>query len=262
MSKRRNRRAVPADPTKAAVAPAVAPPGPVPEARPAPRQHEKQRRSAQRARTRSRRRFLVSLGGAALFGAGAFLFLRPADAFLAVGPQAAYAAPVMGEPTAPVTVVWYSDFQCPFCAAWSRSVEPEFIKRYVDTGKAKLVMKNFQVRGPESRTAAQAAACAGEQGKFWQYHDFLYAHQRGENSGAFSSGNLKGFAPTLGLDTAAFGQCLDSGRYRAAIDADLSEGRGLGVTATPTFIINGGQRIVGAQPIEAFARVIDPLVQR
>lgn len=109
-------------------------------------------------------------------------------------------------------------------------------------------------------TAGQAAACAGEQSRFWDYHDSLYAHQRGENSGAFSSQNLKGFAQAPGLDTAAFGACLDSGRYRGAIDADFEQGRREGVTATPTFIVNGQQRIVGAQPIEAFARVIDPLL--
>lgn len=220
------------------------------------------RRARQRGRARGGRRLLFSLAGAAVFAVAAYLFLRPTDLPLVgafAGAPVAYASPSMGDPSAPVTVVWYSDFQCPFCAAWDRSVLPEFKRRYVDAGKVRLVMKNFQVRGPESRTAGQAAACAGEQSRFWDYHDSLYAHQRGENSGAFSNQNLKGFAQALGLDPAAFGGCLDSGRYRGAIDADFEQGRREGVTATPTFIVNGQQRVVGAQPIEAFARVIDPL---
>jgi protein-disulfide isomerase len=169
---------------------------------------------------------------------------------------AAYVAPVRGESNAPVTIVEYGDFQCPNCGAFARSTEGELIRRYIDTGKARLVWKNFAWIGGESKQAAQAAACAGAQGRFWEYHDYLYAHQRGENAGAFSAANLKSFATALALDRAAFDPCLDSGRYQSVIDKDASEVRALGLTGTPTFIING-TRIVGAQPLSVIAKIID-----
>jgi protein-disulfide isomerase len=169
---------------------------------------------------------------------------------------AAYVAPVRGDPNAPVTIVEYGDFQCPSCGAFARSTAPELIRRYVDTGKVKIVWKNFAWIGNESKLAAQAAACAGAQGQFWAYHDYLYAHQRGENAGAFSAANLKSFATALALDRAAFDPCVDSGRYLSVVDKDASEVRGLGLTGTPTFVINGA-RLVGAQPLSVFTKVIE-----
>ena len=132
----------------------------------------------------------------------------------------------------------------------------ELIRRYIDTGKARLVWKNFAWIGDESKRAAQAAACAGDQGKFWEYHDYLYAHQRGENTGYLTNANLKTFASALSLDRTPFDVCLDSGRYKAVVDNDGSEVRRLGLTGTPTFVING-TRVVGAQPFSVFAAVID-----
>ena len=169
---------------------------------------------------------------------------------------AAYTAPVRGSASAPVAIIEYGDFQCPSCGAFARGTEAELIRRYIDTGKAKLVWKNFAWIGTESKLAAQAAACANEQGKFWEYHDHLYANQRGENTGYLSGATLKAFASTLALDRAAFDPCLDSGRYKARVERDGSEVRSLGLTGPPTFIING-TRIVGAQPIGVIAGVIE-----
>lgn len=169
---------------------------------------------------------------------------------------AAYTPPVRGSATAPVTIIEYGDFQCPSCGAFARGTEAELIRRYIDTGKAKLVWKNFAWIGTESKLAAQAAACANEQGKFWEYHDHLYANQRGENTGYLSGATLKAFASTVALDRAAFDPCLDSGRYKAIVERDASEVRGLGLTGTPTFVING-TRVVGAQPIGVIAGVIE-----
>ncbi len=212
--------------------------------------------AATRARANATRRWALVVGGALLFGVAAFLFLQPELGTSSSGPAVAYAAPVLGDPNAPVTIVEYGDFQCPSCGAFFGSVEPALKARYIDTGKAKLVFKNFPWIGPESKRAAEAAACAGAQGRFWEYHDALYANQHGENAGFLTPETLKTFAARLGLDTAAFGACLDSGAYRAAVVADFNEVRRLGLTGTPTFLING-QRIVGAQSFQVFASVID-----
>jgi protein-disulfide isomerase len=173
-----------------------------------------------------------------------------------VAPPVPYASPVRGEASAPVTIVEYGDFQCPSCGAFFRSVEPRVIADYVRTGKAKLVFKNFAWIGEESRRAAEAAACAGAQGRFWEYHDLLYSSQRGENQGAFATANLKRFATQLGIEQAAFDACVDGRAYKAAVEADMNEVRSLGLTGTPTFLING-QRIVGAQAYAVFANAIE-----
>ena len=124
------------------------------------------------------------------------------------------------------------------------------------TGKARLVWHDCAWIGAESRDAANAARCAGDQGKFWEYHDLLYANQAGENAGAFSKDRLKAFGDQLGLEPTAFHACLDSGKYRDAVQADFADVRQKGFNGTPTFVI-GNQRIVGAQPFEVFAAAID-----
>ena len=134
-------------------------------------------------------------------------------------------------------------------------VEPELAQRYLETGKARLVWHDFAWIGEESRLAAQAARCAARQGKFWEYHDHLYANQRGENQGQFAPTNLKSFAGALALDTAAFGDCLDKKEDLPAIQHELAEGRSRGVAATPSFLINGQRLISGSA--EQFYRAID-----
>lgn len=222
----------------------------------------RRRPAGARRRKTQRRNVVIGVGVAfAAVLAVAVLVVRPGAGGTLLGGgdpslTAAYVAPVRGQANAPVTIVEYGDFQCPNCGAFARSTEAELIRRYIDSGKAKLVWKNFAWIGGESKQAAQAAACAGAQGRFWEYHDYLYAHQRGENAGAFSVTNLKSFATALALDRAAFDPCLDSGRYQSVIDKDASEVRSLGLTGTPTFIING-TRIVGAQPLSVIAKIID-----
>lgn len=215
----------------------------------------KRRQQRGRARDRGRRlRVLGAIAAAALFGLGAFLFTRPSDEAV-VPPLVAYAAPERGEPNAPITIVEYADFQCPSCGAFTRSTAPRLVEQYVRTGQAKIVFKHFAWIGEESRRAAEASACAHAQGRFWDYHDILYANQRGENSGAFSTATLKRLAGALGLDQAQFDSCVDGRSYRAAVAADFNEVRSMGLTGTPTFFVNG-QRIVGAQPYAVFERAI------
>ena len=125
----------------------------------------------------------------------------------------------------------------------------------------KLVRHDFAWIGEESRTAAQAARCAGQQSKFWEYHDYLYHHQRGENRGQFSPANLQAYAADLGLDTAAFADCLQRGADLPEIQQLLAQGRAEGIRATPTFVING-QRVAGAQSVNQVAALLDAELAR
>jgi protein-disulfide isomerase len=134
-------------------------------------------------------------------------------------------------------------------------VKPALLQQYVDTGEAQFVYKHSAFLGPESVWAAQAAECAADQGKFWEYHDLLFQRQKGENQGAFSKDNLIGFAKELGLDMTQFEPCLQDDKTLARVQADTEEGQQFGVRGTPTFFING-KPLVGAQPLEAFQNAI------
>ncbi len=130
--------------------------------------------------------------------------------------------------------------------------------QYIDTGKAKVVYHHMAFIGNESQWAAEAAECAGDQNKFWDYADYVFTHQAGENVGAFSRNNLKGFAVQVGLDTNAFNACFDGGKYTQAVKQETQQGQQLGIRATPTFFING-QRITNLPTADDFGRMIDSL---
>ncbi len=164
--------------------------------------------------------------------------------------------PVLGDKNAKVTIVEFADFQCPFCEKLYTQVEKNIIKDYVDTGKAKFAFRHYAFLGQESTDAANAAECANEQAKFWEYHNYLYEHQGQENSGTFSKDNLKGFAGTLVLDTAKFNDCLDSAKYQKNINKDLSEGGKAGVDGTPATFVNG-VKLSGALPYSDFKKEIE-----
>jgi protein-disulfide isomerase len=124
---------------------------------------------------------------------------------------------------------------------FARSVAPQMITEYVDTGKLRYVFKYFPFLGDESYYAAEAAECAGDQDKFWEYHDLLFLRWQGEGRGTFLPDKLKGYAGELALDTQAFGACLDSRRHEALVLADKRDGAQAGVSRTPTLILNGQQ---------------------
>ena len=115
---------------------------------------------------------------------------------------------------------------------------------------------NFAFLGEESQWAAEAAECAGDQDAYWEYHDYLFSHQNGENQGAFSKDNLKKIAVELKLDAQAFNECMDSGKYTQLITDQTNFARQLGVQSTPSFLVNG-QGVVGAQPFDSFKQLID-----
>lgn len=153
-----------------------------------------------------------------------------------------------GQDSAPVTIVEYSEFLCPFCARAALSTLPEVQEEYVAAGKVKLAFKHFIVHGEKAVLAAGAAECASEQNAFWGYHDMLYLNQ---GSVDFGAENLKRFAEELGLDSDSFNTCLESERYMDKLAADLDEARQVGVSGTPSFLIDG-KLVVGYQPFEEF----------
>jgi len=160
-------------------------------------------------------------------------------------------APVRGTVTAPVTIVEYSDFHCPFC----RRVQPTLtglLQKY--PGKVRLVYKHLPLDSlhPQARRVSEAAWCAAKQDKFWGFHDAVYADTSNDSSEA----TLKGYATAAGLDAAAFGACLANPETRAAIERDVTQGEALGLNSTPGFFVNG-REVRGAQPIEAFETIID-----
>ena len=161
-----------------------------------------------------------------------------------------------GNANAPVVIIEFADFQCPFCGQYAASTAPQIEEQYIKTGKARFGFMNFAFLGDESNWSAEAAECAADQNKFWEFHDKLYSSQSGENKGAFNKDNLKKFAQELGLDTSTFNTCLDSGKYTALIQADTQASSALGVQSTPTFLVNG-QPVVGAQPFDVFKQTID-----
>jgi len=158
--------------------------------------------------------------------------------------------PGKGNANAKVTIIQFSEFQCPFAGRFARDTLPDIKKDYIDTGKVKFVYRDFIVHST-SQKAQEAAQCANEQGKFWEMHDLLY-----QNQGALEVDDLKGYAQQLGLNTASFDSCLDSGKYESEVQKDTSDGRSYGVGGTPTFFING-KKLVGAQPYETFQQAIE-----
>lgn len=164
--------------------------------------------------------------------------------------------PFLGDPNATLTVVEFSDFQCPFCGRFFKDVAPQLKKDYIDTGKVKFVYKHLAFLGKESTDAANASECAKEQNKFWQYHDKLFNSQNGENQGTFSTDNLKKFAADLGLNTIQFNSCLDAQKYDDHVQADVAEANRLGFSSTPSTAV-GDTPVIGAQPYNAFKTIID-----
>jgi protein-disulfide isomerase len=170
-------------------------------------------------------------------------------------PSALNTGRVLGRADAPVTIDLYSDFQCPICRRAEQLIR-QIAPAYIDTGKAKVVYHNFAFIGQESEWAAQAAECANEQGKFWEYSYILFDNQTGENVGAYSQANLKKFAADARLDTTAFNACFDSGKYVSLIQKEKAEAQARNIRATPSFYVNG-QFIEGLLPASQFTALID-----
>ena len=159
----------------------------------------------------------------------------------------------LGDEKAAITLIEFSDYQCPFCGRFYQQTLPQIKENYVKTGKVKFVFKDFPLESihPFAMPAAIAARCAGDQDKFWEYHDKIF-----ENQASLSDANLKQWAKDLKLDTAKFNDCLDKQKYLDAVRKDQQEGSAAGVTGTPAFLIEG-KLISGAQPYSVFQQAID-----
>jgi protein-disulfide isomerase len=173
---------------------------------------------------------------------------RPAKADVKVG-----SLPVKGKKSAPVTIVEFSDFQCPFCGRFFNETLPKIQKEYIDSGKVKFYYRDFPLTSlhENAQKAAEAARCANEQGSFWAYHDLIFKNQR-----QLSEDALKQWAADLKLDTSKFNDCLDSGKYEQAVKDDFDAGSKAGVNGTPAFFVNG-RLVSGAQPFDNFKKVIE-----
>ena len=158
--------------------------------------------------------------------------------------------PMFGPANAPVTIVEFSDFECPYCKQWFTATWPQIKKAYGD--KVRLVYRDFPLTSihPDAEPAAEAANCANEQNQYWAYHDNLLAASQ------LGSDVYLSFASALKLDMTKFQDCLSSHRYQKSIQADADYGASLGITGTPTFFVNGIP-MVGAQPFSVFKSVID-----
>lgn len=174
-------------------------------------------------------------------------------------------SPVLGSENAPITMIEFGDYQCFYCNNFFHNTESDIVKNYVDTGKVKMYFKDFTIIGQDSVTAANAAHCAQEQGKFWQYHDFLYTNWSGENTGWATSSNLVQFAKQVGLNTDQFNQCLVQSKYSGIVRGSVADANTLGLTGTPDFFIIGPDnsitKVVGAQPYSVFDEIFKSKLQ-
>ncbi|MFH0969895.1 MAG: thioredoxin domain-containing protein [Candidatus Diapherotrites archaeon] len=176
----------------------------------------------------------------------------------------------IGSDSAPLVMVEYSDYQCPYCKVFFKDTEGQLIDKYVESGQLQIFYKDFPLSFHSmAANSANAARCAGEQGKYWEMHDKIFEETYAISPSATSQytiDDLKKWGADLGLNTTQFDSCVDSSKYDAEIQADLVEGQTVGVGGTPSFVIGlrdqPGQLIVGAQPYSSFEMVVESLLQQ
>jgi len=177
------------------------------------------------------------------------------DTFLSNG------SPILGDPNAPITLVEFGDYQCHYCNVFFQSIEKDIVKNYVDTGKVKIIFKDYNIIGEDSVIASQGAHCANDQGLFWEYHDILYSNWTGENNGWASSENLAIFAQQIDLNMNKWSECMKKGSHSQIILKSNDDARALELTGTPAFFIINSEgkvsKLFGAQPFEVFKKIFD-----
>ncbi len=170
-------------------------------------------------------------------------------------------SPILGDSNAPITLIEFGDYQCHFCNVFFHSTENNILKNYVETGKVKMIFKDYNIIGPDSINASQGAHCAKDQGMFWEYHDILYSNWTGENNGWASSSNLEIFAQEIGLDIDVWSECMLNGIHSQTILASNEDAKSLELTGTPAFFVIGPDgkttKLFGAQPFETFEKVFE-----
>lgn len=232
---------------------------------------KRQMRREQRRRSEQRSRNIVIAGVVLVALAVAALLIAPSFTPLGeIQTAAALTHPQadgnsLGDPNAPVKIEEFSDFQCPYCQRFHQDTEHQLIDAYVATGKVYFTYRSFgEFIGPESKASAEAAYCAGDQGKFWEMHDIIFANHTGENVGDFTNRRLLAMAEKIGLDSAAFQSCFNGNTHADRVNKDFNDGTAAGVQATPSFVmtytVNGQTKtemISGAQPFSEFQSKID-----
>ena len=173
-------------------------------------------------------------------------------------------SPVLGSPSAPITIVEFGDYQCEACYHWYHNTRADIIDNYVETGKANLVFMDLPFLGRDSITAAQATYCADDQGKYWEYHETLYNFQEAVDDGWASKDRLVSFAFDLDMNMDEFNDCMDAKKYAKRVKANYDESQRFGAEATPTFLIispdGAVKKITSAQPYSVFSQVIEPML--
>jgi len=196
------------------------------------------------------------------------LIIEPSPTIQQAGPPKvtlntflANGSPILGNANAPVTLIAFGDYQCHFCNVFFHSTEEDILKNYVETGKVKMIFKDYNIIGPDSVNASHGAHCANDQGLFWEYHDILYSNWTGENNGWASSENLGKFAQEIGLDMNVWSECMLNGIHSQTILASNEDAKSLELTGTPAFFVIGPDgkttRLFGAQPFETFEKVFE-----
>jgi protein-disulfide isomerase len=170
-------------------------------------------------------------------------------------------SPILGNPNAPITLIEFGDYQCHFCNVFFHSTEDDILKNYVETGKVRMIFKDYNIIGPDSITASHGAHCADDQGLFWEYHDILYSNWTGENNGWASSENLLKFAEEINLDIDEWSECMINTPHSQTILASNNDAKDLGITGTPAFFVIGPDgkvtKLFGAQPYEVFQKTFE-----
>lgn len=178
--------------------------------------------------------------------------------------------PMKGDPNAPITIIEFSDFQCPFCAKFHETTLPLLEKNYILTGKVNFVYRDFPITSihPNAVTAALASECTDDQGKYWEMHDMIFENQRIWQGlePSQSANTFRDYAIELGLNMDEFDSCMTSGKYIEEIKNDLDDGRAYGVSGTPGFFVGNAEigftKLIGAQPFSSFKQVIDRQLSR
>jgi len=171
-------------------------------------------------------------------------------------------SPLLGDPSAPITILEWGDYQCTYCYRFHQSSLNIIIEEYVDSGKINLVFKDFPLNGPDSILGAEAAYCAGDQGKYWSFHNELYSNWAGERTGWINHDSLNKFAKSVNLEIGEFTTCLVEHKYKQKVLELEKFGKEIGIDATPSFLIFNDKKIIkirGNQPIDTFRQAIDDL---
>ena len=232
------------------------------------RRRERQANRASAQRQQDSRWLWLTFGGVlvaavvvivVLFAAGVFGGADEPDLSQAEMDELISESHLVGDPNAPVKLIEFADFQCPFCSQFWGTTLQVIKSEFIDTGQAALYFHHMAFIGPESRLAAQASECAAEQGRFEDYHDILFERQGPENEGYLTQARLESFATEIGLDVPAFSECLSSGRYASQVQSETDNAAEAGIRSTPTLVVDGNFAEEPLDPVLVRQMIIDAL---